>query len=203
MRYWRRNPWKHRTSRRWRRNPWRRRSLRRWNPWRRNPEYPKFPRMIDRVPEGGGDHTRECEYPGCMEKTKLGKPFCKEHVEETPYAASLMARIEAQKEEVGKVAAGKTKAIRSDSITLNEILMHLSVYGERTLLRLARDLNLEPDIVEVYVNDLKNKGKVVLGRTLRGGVVVKLVKGNPQEDYCRSCNCHSCCSHRRRRFRYY
>lgn len=48
-----------------------------------------------------------CKRAGCGQTTGQGKPFCARHVLEIPYAASVAARMEAEKRREGKRVADK------------------------------------------------------------------------------------------------
>jgi len=59
-------------------------------------------------------------------------------------------------------------------LTASEILLQLSLYGERTVPRLCRDLQLEVDVAEGFAMALARRGMVALGQTDRGHMKIAL-----------------------------
>ena len=157
--------------------------------WRRNPP-------ISTILHRASDSRRppkRCEFVNsrgirCGEPTRERKPFCPEHVEEHPYIQQLIAKIEDKEREEERVAEFGEFEIAEDSLTSQEILAQLSIYGARTVERLARDMNLGIPIIEHYVSKLAREGKIELGSSSRGKTVVKPVKSrlrrwNPHRRY--------------------
>lgn len=114
---------------------------------------------------------RRCEL--CGQATREGKPYCSEHVERHAYVREVMAALEARAEEERAVLRRGAAAVDLQGINAREVLLQLRLHGERTVERLARDLQLDPRLVPHYVQALARRGLVRLGRTSRGSVLVQ------------------------------
>lgn len=121
-------------------------------------------------------HTRvkRCEIPSCSRATREGKPFCPDHVEDHPYARSLIEALVARRVEEALVLERGAQAASLDGITAKEIIGSVSVYGSRTVERIARELSLDRKTVEGYAQALARGKRVHLTKTKRGAVVVNL-----------------------------
>lgn len=84
---------------------------------------------------------------------------------------STLAGLQAERE---KVRIRGERAVDLKGLTTRELLLHLSLHGARTIERLARELQLDSDVLQGYVRALVKQGAVNLGRTNRGSTVVKL-----------------------------
>ena len=133
----------------------------------RNPRRVEIPRP-DRSQE-----TRKCKICGLA--TREGKLYCPDHVDQHPYVRALNKQIEAKREEEYAVSNRGIEAIAEDSLTIKELLVHLQVNGSRTIERLARELMLDTKVIAYYAQYLKEEGKVTLGSTKRGSIVVSPV----------------------------
>jgi len=121
-----------------------------------------------------GRSTRHCEDPGCKKATKKDKPYCTDHVKEHDYAQHLLGIIEGRDKELEKVRQQGRLAVDPKGLQAQEILMFLRVHGERTVPRLARDLNLKLPDLKPYIRALKDLGSVELGENKRGVDTVKI-----------------------------
>lgn len=113
---------------------------------------------------------RRCEL--CGDATREGKPYCPEHVERHPYVQEVLAVLEERSAEERRVLRRGASAVDPRGVNAREILLQLHLYGERTVERLARDLQLDPALVPHYAQALARRGLVSLGRTERGSVLV-------------------------------
>lgn len=121
--------------------------------------------------------TRTCEERGCNKTTRVGKPFCPGHIERLPYVRKLMQELADKKAEEDKVKINGRQAVRLDGLTAKELILHLSLHGERTVERLSRELQLEPDVIWHYIKKLEANNQVVLGSTKRGNTIVCPING--------------------------
>ncbi|HBP22474.1 MAG TPA: hypothetical protein DEA08_32430 [Planctomycetes bacterium] len=115
-----------------------------------------------------------CEHPGCLEPTRERKPYCSDHIDDLPYIQELVARICERDEELERVARRGWKEVDPQGLTASEILLQLSLYGDRTVPRLCRDLQLDIDVAEGFAMALARRGMVTLGQTDRGHMKVAL-----------------------------
>jgi hypothetical protein len=118
--------------------------------------------------------TRHCEARGCGVATRAGKPFCSEHVERHPYVQSLldlMAESDLETERVGRQGA---RAVDVDGLNAREILQFVRVNGERTVARLARDLNMHLPTLRSYVQALRRARLLSLGKNKRGKPLIRI-----------------------------
>lgn len=110
----------------------------------------------------------------CGRPTREGKPFCPDHVEELPYVASLMCELAAQAAEHQAVSKNGAGAVNVDGTTARELLHLLQLHGPRTVQRLGRELNIKPGLVSDYARALAAAGRVILGRSRRGKVLLQV-----------------------------
>lgn len=115
-----------------------------------------------------------CSKRGCFEPTRERKPYCTEHVNELPYVQSVLAKIEERDRELAAVAKRGFRAVDPEGLNAAEILLQLSLFGERTVPRLCRDLQLELDVAEGFAYALARRGMVTLGHTSRGHAKLEL-----------------------------
>ena len=98
-----------------------------------------------------------CSMAGCTQTTRERKPYCAEHVEEHPYINDLMHRLADSEREISRVKRRGPRELAQ---------------GDRTVERLARDMQLDAHVVQCYVRALARRGRVTLGETSRGNVLV-------------------------------
>lgn len=121
----------------------------------------------------GRTETLRCGHSGCLSPTREGKPYCPLHVELMPYVAQLMNDLEAQQAEHERARKpGRTSGIDPEGITAKELLLLVDQHGGRTVPRLAKDLQIEPEVVARYVAELRKLDKVRTGTTRRGATTV-------------------------------
>lgn len=129
---------------------------------------------LDTLSEGRvRTESRWCEHASCTQRTRDGKPFCLDHVEDHPYVQALVVKIaerEAQDERVKRAWEEADLA----GVTAREILLHLDLHGARTEERLVRELHLDLRVVTNYLMALSASGQIVFGITSRGSRVARL-----------------------------
>jgi predicted HTH transcriptional regulator len=133
----------------------------------------RFERGQQRKKSGGS--TRKCTSIGCTKSTNEGKPFCAEHLKDTPAVQIILQEIQDQTDEQERVRTKGWKAVDMAGITAEEILIHLKNHGERTTGRLSRELNIDEFTIKRYVQALKNNNLVTTGRTNRGATTVTII----------------------------
>jgi hypothetical protein len=143
--------------------------------FRRNPRRVEIPRP-DRSQE-----SRKCKICGLA--TREGKLYCPDHVDRHSYVMELNRQIAAKKEEEDAVRDRGVEAITEDSLTIKELLVHLQVHGSRTIERLSRELMLDTKVIAYYAQYLKEEGKVTLGVTKRGSIVVSPIRASRLRRY--------------------
>ena len=131
-------------------------------------------RTVNPVYTSTSSTTRACEREGCMQTTREGKPFCPDHVEHHTYVRSILKVLEEREAEREAVRRHGPKAVDLAGLTAQELVLHLSLHGSRTVERLSREFQLDSEVIKGYVNALQIKGTVILGRTTRGSTVVGL-----------------------------
>lgn len=132
------------------------------------------PRTIDPVHSPHNATSRSCEYAGCTKTTREGKPYCPDHVDNHPYVQSILHVLAEREAETDRVRTHGADAVDPAGLTAQELVLHLSLHGSRTVERLSREFQLESKVIENYVKALRREGKVVVGRTTRGSTVVRL-----------------------------
>ena len=132
------------------------------------------PRTVDTLFTTQSSTTRSCEESGCLKTTREGKPFCPDHVERHAYVQTILAMLAEREDETERVRKKGPSAVDLSGLTAQELMLHLSLHGSRTVERLSREFQLESDVIHNYVTALKGVGKVILGRTTRSSTVVRL-----------------------------
>jgi hypothetical protein len=120
-----------------------------------------------------------CEEKGCRRSTRNGKPFCSDHVEKLPYATNLVDQLKAQEVEIEEVRVRGSRVVDVEGLTSQEILSWLRAHGARTVPRLAREIQVDVNILGFYVTALAESGLVQLVKTERRGPIVRIP---PPED---------------------
>ena len=108
----------------------------------------------------------------CGLRTREGKLFCSEHVEEHDYVRNLMQRIENKEKEIEKVRKKGKSAITPDSENLKEIKSHLEINGSRTIRKLQRELQMTESTIEGFVDYLVDEEDYTRSVTSRGDAVI-------------------------------
>ena len=117
-----------------------------------------------------------CESGGCKKTTRENKPHCPDHLEAIDYVHNLLDVIKDQKVEQEKALYKGTRAIKKDSLTVKEIVLVLSLNGQKTLNYLSRSLQLSEDVLEVYAKYMVAKRIAHSHTTHRGSKTLLLVK---------------------------
>ena len=118
--------------------------------------------------------TLACAHPGCLETTRERKPYCTEHVTSLPYVQNLLARLAEREAELEEVSRRGYRAVDVDGLNSAELLLQLSLFGERTVPRMCRDLQLELAVAEGFAYALARAGYITLGHTSRGHLKLEL-----------------------------
>lgn len=118
--------------------------------------------------------TRHCELPDCGVATRAGKPFCSTHVQEHPYIQELLHIMMDREIEEARVRQVGSHAVACDGLNAQEILRFVRANGERTVPRLARDLNMDLTILKCYVDALKRRRMIRLSKNKRGTPLIRL-----------------------------
>ena len=132
------------------------------------------PRTVEPTSSSMSSTTRTCENRGCENTTREGKPFCPSHVENHEYVRTILMALAEREAETVRVRENGPAAVNTSGLTAQELLLHLSLHGSRTVERLSREFQLESEVMFNYVTALRTEGSVVLGRTTRGSTVVRL-----------------------------
>jgi len=132
------------------------------------------PRILESFARSGRPQTRYCDALGCRQATREGKPYCSEHVEEHPYVQQLISLLSERDHEESRVRRQGPRAVDVSGLTAREILQFVKVHGQRTVQRLARELNIDFKTLEGYVKALKKSGLISTSQTRRGATVIKL-----------------------------
>lgn len=135
----------------------------------------------DRNDRYRSDRPSPCDHPGCSTSTRERKPYCTEHVREHPYVTDLLARLSAIERELAAVERRGTRAVDIDGVLATEVLRELSLHGDRTIRRLARDLALPTKVLDAYVRALAKAGRVTTGHTNRNREMVQLSESDREE----------------------
>jgi len=132
-------------------------------------------RVRDRLETPNCRDVVRCFANGCDERTRDGKPYCPEHVEHHPYVRELQAALSQQRGEIDRVERRGAGAVDPGGLTATEMLLQLRLYGDRTVERLSRDLQLPVEVVAAYARGLARQGRVSLSHTRRGHLQVALL----------------------------
>lgn len=114
-----------------------------------------------------------CRHKGCHRTTRERKPFCPDHVDKHDYVKRLKKKIASKQKEEAKVEKRGMRAIKEDSITLQEVRVELAIHGPKTLSRLAKDVNLATNTAKGYVDFLERRDLVKYSTNTRGTLIVE------------------------------
>lgn len=129
-------------------------------------------RLGDKPERGRDSNKPRCKV--CGGATREGKPFCSEHIEQSPYLQRLQQQIadkEAEEELVAQKGAAK---VSSDSETVREIRNLLETTGPRTLEAISKETQLDAAALKGYISHMKKRGEIQTRYNRRGSVVAKL-----------------------------
>ncbi len=98
--------------------------------------------------------TRQCEVAGCTRTTRERKPYCSAHVAQHPYVQHIMSLLDDVADEHARVLEEGPRAVDVQGITVQEIVQVLEQQGQRSVPRLAKDLNLDVRVMSGYVKAL-------------------------------------------------
>jgi len=119
----------------------------------------------------------------CNKLTREGKPYCTDHVLQHPYIKQMLEKYEQMDQELFLAyrRRGVKGQITATSNNIKDLVMHLSLYGPRTIERICRELNWPPKVANYFVGWLRARGAVTLSRTKRGSRLVTLVGYDPKK----------------------
>jgi biotin operon repressor len=130
--------------------------------------------VVSRISSPTRHERRRCSVAGCELKTREGKPFCSDHVEEHPYVQGVLDQVEAMQQEERNARKRGRRGVDLEGHIARELVRELSVHGSRSVERMARDLGLDQVVVRTYAQALEAKGLATLERTRRGYTKVEL-----------------------------
>ena len=116
---------------------------------------------------------RHCDAPDCRSATRSGKPFCPKHVDRLPYVQELLGKIANREAEEARVRDQGPRAVDPEALTSKEVVQFLRVNGKRSVPRLARDLNLDFETLDHYVDALIRHGQIELVRIKRRARIIQ------------------------------
>lgn len=125
-------------------------------------------------PERGRSDSNKPRCKVCGGTTREGKPYCSEHIEQSPYLQRLAQQIASKQVEEALVAEKGAAEVESDSATVDEIQNLLEMTGPRTDIAIAKELQIDARALKGYLAYMKKRGMVVTKTNRRGNTVVKL-----------------------------
>ena len=102
--------------------------------------------------------------------------FWNDHLKDIDYVHNLLDVIKDQEVEQERALSQGTRAIKKDSLTVKEIVLVLSLNGQKTLNYLSRSLQLSEDVLKVYAKYMVAKRIAHSHTTHRGSKTLLLVK---------------------------
>ena len=119
---------------------------------------------------------RYCEAGVCGKPTQGGKPFCPDHLFSNAYARKVFAVNEAVERDAEGAKTKTPEELDVTGVIATEILRTLSQDGQKTIEKIAQDVNyLDSEGAERYAIALERAGLVKVGRTSRGAMTLKLL----------------------------
>lgn len=115
-----------------------------------------------------------CSEPGCLRATKNRKPFCNRHLSKLPYVEEIQTKIAEAERHDAEVLKKGVKAVSADSLIALEIMTYVKVHGPKTQPRLARELNLQKNLLSIVSAALEKMGHIKLVKNKRHRKVVNL-----------------------------
>jgi len=120
----------------------------------------------DQTPEGV-----RCSAPNCLNNTRLGKPYCPQHIEYLPYIQMVLAEIRRRDREGNWLDQGQQITISSHYV--HEAMVVLKT-GPHSILRLGRALDITNAAAATLSHVLQQTGLVTLKKTTRGSLALVL-----------------------------
>lgn len=117
-------------------------------------------------PEGGNHKgTSSCQAVTCGRTTREGKPYCSDHVDQSPYVRKVLNEIARREIEVHTLETGG--ALRPDAHLVREtfLLLRMKVL---TVKALAKKLDLKQDSAHRLISQVVQYGLAREGETQRG-----------------------------------
>ena len=98
---------------------------------------------------------RACGTPGCSSPTSGRRPYCDEHLDESPYVREVKGRIAIHEAEVEQAKKGVL-----DEVVKKDLLVPIWVHGGRTAREVAREAGIDPSVAERCLDTLESEGIV-------------------------------------------
>lgn len=133
------------------------------------------------VPQGGSHKgTSPCQLHGCKRSTREAKPYCSEHIENTPYVKRLLEILAGRDKEEVVLTKGRG-TIPKDGFFYRETLLLLRA-KDFTAKALSRRLDISHDAANRLIVLMAGDGLAKVGKTARGdltlsGLAPKDLKG--------------------------
>ncbi len=102
----------------------------------------------------------ECQSTGCSASTTGNKPYCLDHIEEIPYVKRLLTELARREQDALRVRARRDVDVEGPSAS--EILHQLEVHGPLTAGRLAREVELPPTELALFLPALERRGWIAV-----------------------------------------
>jgi hypothetical protein len=121
--------------------------------------------MSDERRKGQSSHG-DCRVKGCTTKTAENKPYCIDHIEQSPHAKRILDYLaEREVEEDRATRPSGWKRIDVNGSRAREIMEYLAIHGAQSPKRLALKVEIAPAALDAYITALE-KAKAVRLLTL-------------------------------------
>ena len=118
----------------------------------------------------------KCGDKSCGRSTREGKPYCSDHVEQSPYVAKLIKELSLRDAEADKLQIGGK--IEQDSHLVRETMLLLSQCSY-TAAKLSRVMDIPQIAAENLIALLHDFGLAIMTKTDRGAIVIRLPDPEP------------------------
>jgi len=124
---------------------------------------------VSHAPNDGNLRAGRCQFTGCHASTREMKPFCPNHVAESPYVKTILKTIRSRAKQVKKIAGGGP--VPDDAHLFKELEQYIRTKGQCTIEGLAREFHL-PSIVILRL--VKAMSIVRFGKNIRKSITVEI-----------------------------
>ena len=127
---------------------------------------------LHRLLPGPGSHkgTRNCSSTGCSKSTREGKPFCSNHIAQSPYIMLIQSKLDGRAAEEVMLEKGR-RLIPQNGFFVKEALLLLRT-KDFTAKSFSRRLDISHKATERLIDLLVRWGQVKRTQTARGGSTV-------------------------------
>lgn len=123
------------------------------------------------LPDSGSHKgTRNCEAQGCEKSTREGKPFCSNHIAQSPYIMLIQSKLDGRAEEEKVLEKGR-RLISQSGFFVKEALLLLRT-KDFTAKSFSRRLDISHKATERLIDLLVRWGQVKRTQTARGGSTI-------------------------------